>query len=76
MNDAPQATHLADYEAPNFSVERVELAFNLNEEDTIVRAALSLQRQASGPFVLDGEDQALESISIDDNALPSDAYTV
>ena len=76
MNDAPQATHLADYEAPNFSVERVELAFNLHEEDTIVRAALSLQRQASGPLVLDGEDLALESIFIDNNALPSDAYTV
>ena len=76
MNDAPQATHLADYEAPNFSVERVELAFNLHEEDTIVRAALSLRRQASGPLVLDGEDLALESILIDDNALPSDAYTV
>ena len=76
MNDAPQATHLADYEAPNFSVERVELAFNLHEEDTIVRAALSLQRQASGPLVLDGEALALESIFIDNNALPSDAYTV
>ena len=76
MNDAPQATHLADYEAPNFSVERVELAFDLHEEDTIVRAALSLRRQASGPLVLDGEDLALESILIDDNALPSDAYTV
>ena len=76
MNDAPQATNLADYEAPNFSVERVELAFDLHEEDTIVRAALSLRRQASGPLVLDGEDLALESIFIDDNALPSDAYTV
>ena len=39
MNDAPQAIYLADYEAPNFSVECVELAFDLHEEDTIVRAA-------------------------------------
>ena len=76
MNDAPQAIYLADYEAPNFSVECVELAFDLHEEDTIVRAALSLRRQASGPLILDGEDLALESISIDGNALPPDAYTV
>jgi len=76
VSDAPQAINLADYQAPHYSVDRVELAFDLGEESTTVRSELAVRRQAPGPLVLDGEDLELLAVSIDGEALPPSAYDV
>jgi aminopeptidase N len=62
----PQKIYLKDYQAPDFSVEKLELDFILNEESTYLHATSQFQRRTSSPdLFLDGEDLELVSISID-----------
>jgi aminopeptidase N len=55
---------LKDYSAPAFTVDTVELNFDLDPEATIVRARLSLTRQAPGPLVLDGRALELRQVAL------------
>lgn len=77
--DLPKTIRLADYEPPAFSVETVDLLFELNPERTVVSAKLILQRTAGAagaPLVLDGEDLDLLSISVDGAELAPAGYEV
>ena len=76
MNDALQAVNLSDYQVPDYSVDRVELAFDLREENTIVRSELAMRRNNPGPLVLNGEDLTLLSVSVDGNELAPASYKV
>ena len=76
MNDALQAVNLSDYQVPDYSVDRVELAFDLREENTIVRSELAMRRNNPGPLVLNGEDLTLLSVSVDGNELAPASYEV
>jgi len=66
---------LADYAAPAFRVETVELDFDLDPAATIVRARLQLHRHATGPLVLDGRQLELLSIKLNGEALGDNRYT-
>ena len=74
----PTATHLADYRPPDYRITAVTLEFDLDETETRVRSRLEIVRDgpAGTPLVLDGEDLALASISIDGTPLGTNAYTV
>ena len=74
----PTAIHLADYRPPDFRIPSVTLEFDLDETVTRVRSRLEIVRDgpAGTPLVLDGEDLALESVSVDGVPLGIDAYTV
>ena len=81
MSAAPEAVRLADYRAPDYSAERIDLTFDLGEETTRVGARISFRAAASDkagrrPLVLDGEDLELNAISIDGVALAEDAYRI
>ena len=76
MSDALQAVNLSDYQVPDFLVDRVELAFDLREENTIVRSELAMRRNNPGPLVLNGEDLTLLSVSVDGKELASETYEV
>ena len=71
MRDAsPQTVYLKDYTPPEYLIDRVALEFDLDEQRTVVRASLSLQRnpQSQNPSValcLMGEELQLISIAID-----------
>jgi aminopeptidase N len=67
---------LKDYSAPAFTVDTVELNFDLDPEATIVRARLSLTRQAPGPLVLDGRALELRQVALDGEVLGPNRYTV
>jgi len=77
---APQAVHRKDYRAPDFTVERVDLEFDLGEEWTVVRSRLVVQRQRLGqrgaPLVLDGEGLETLSIAVDGRVLAPAEYTI
>lgn len=63
---APQKIYLKDYQAPNFSVENLELFFNLNEDTSRVQSKIHLKKQSgSSDLFLDGESLKLISITVD-----------
>jgi len=75
--DLPQTIRLADYEPPAFSVESVDLTFDLEPHRTVVAAVLKLRRTGAasgGPLVLDGEDLDLLEVSVNGNKLTPPAY--
>lgn len=81
MSAAPQSINLADYRAPDYAIDRIDLSFALGEEETRVFAKLAVRSVAADgvtppPLLLDGEDLALKSIAIDGKPLDADAYQV
>jgi aminopeptidase N len=76
--DQALPVRLVDYRPPDWLVETVALDVRLHPTAARVRARLTLrpnpQAQAPAPLVLDGDGLALESLSLDDAPLPTDAY--
>lgn len=68
---------LKDYTAPDFSIEKIHLHIELNEQDTLVRSELVIKRNnAMDRLVLEGEEQTLVSIILNDKPLSSSDYEV
>ncbi|WP_455206151.1 aminopeptidase N [Kaarinaea lacus] len=78
--EAPITIRLEDYKPTDYEVESIQLDFDLHEETTRVRSALSLQRRqgvdAKAPLVLHGEKLTLISVAIDGETLVTDSYSV
>src|SRR6516165_8510732 len=71
---ARQPVRLADYQPPIFTVPQVALDVTLDPAASIVRARLSLRRQAPGKLRLDGRKLKLRSIAIDGESLGDNRY--
>jgi len=76
VNNTP-AIRLADYRAPDWFVDQVELDFDLGIDYTEVTARLHLRcgSNSGGPLILDGEDLELLSIQLDGHTLAASEYT-
>lgn len=78
MKDAqPAAIHLKDYKAPDFSITRTRLEFELFETYADVRATLTIQRQTldkEAALVLDGQELELLFVSVDDAEIQATNY--
>ena len=76
----PDATYLRDYHAPAFTIERVSLRFELEDEETRVEAQLQVVRAAATaatePLVLAGDGLRLASVHLDGRRLAAVAYEV
>ena len=74
--DTPQPVRLADYTAPAFAIDRVDLDFDLRPSPTRVKARLEVRRTgaADAPLVLDGVRLKLVSVAVDGQALEPSAY--
>ncbi len=72
----PSLIRLADYRPPAWTVDTVELDFDLGIEASELCARLLLRRDPAqdAPLRLDGENLQLLSISLDGEALPASAY--
>ncbi|MDQ6647767.1 MAG: aminopeptidase N [Pseudomonadota bacterium] len=72
----PAPIRLIDYRAPPWSVDTVELDFDLGIEASEVSARLLLRRDPDQdlPLQLDGEHLQLLSITLDGKQLPATAY--
>ena len=71
MRDAtPSAIYLKDYRKPDYLIETVDLEFELQRDQTIVRSRIQARRRdgvaESACFVLDGQQLELVSVSIND----------
>lgn len=73
---APVEIHLADYRAPDFSIDRVDLVFDLVPNQTKVRSTLQVRREGTHdrPLVLDGEGLTLLGVRVDGRALSADEF--
>ena len=79
MRDAnPGTIYLKDYQAPAYLINRTELHFELGEEETIVTSRLHLLRAVPDDVALELQGQELEllQVSVDNEVLPEEAYTV
>ncbi len=76
----PQAVFRKDYRPPAYTIETVELDFDLADEFTTVKAALDVRRTkdcpAGAPLELDGEDLDLRGVKVDGRALRADEYSL
>lgn len=70
--------YLKDYKAPAFTVESINLDFNLNEDFCRVIAKSQIKRTATGAaeLHLNGEELKLVSIKINGMALTADQYRI
>ena len=82
MRDAtPQTVYLKDYTPPEYLIDKVELAFDLDEQCTVVRSNLSLRRNPqcraeSGSLSLMGEGLELLGIALDGVDLDETAFSI
>ncbi|WP_138379630.1 aminopeptidase N [Luteithermobacter gelatinilyticus] len=74
----PQTKYLKDYRKPDFTIDTVDLIFDLRDEVTHVTSRLVVRRQgkAMAPLVLDGSHLTLVSIALDGENLTEDRYRV
>jgi aminopeptidase N len=70
------ATRLVDYAPPAYRMLTTELDLDLDPDATVVRARLTLQRNAPGPLRLDGEDLTLRAIRLDGADVAPDRYSL
>ncbi|HXG29531.1 MAG TPA: aminopeptidase N [Nevskiales bacterium] len=74
----PVPTRRLDYRPPAWQVERVELHFELDPQDTLVRSRLQLRRDPAAPtttpLVLDGRGLELLELRLDGEALAQERY--
>ena len=77
--DENKVIYRKDYSEPSFWIDRVELEFDLEPNDTLVTARIELRRNVkarSKSLRLDGEQLLLKSIDIDGKPLSDDQYRV
>lgn len=63
-----------DYQPYPFDVLSIHLTIDLYEEHALVTSQMVFKRQHPGPLVLNGDELALISIQLNDNALDKTAY--
>ncbi|MEW8043511.1 MAG: aminopeptidase N [gamma proteobacterium symbiont of Phacoides pectinatus] len=78
---APQTVYLKDYQPPQYLIERVELRFELGEEETFVESRLAIRRNplavgSDWRLRLHGERLDPICVGIDGRVLSCDAYRV
>ncbi len=64
--NAPKTKYLADYKIPDFTIDDVDLVFDLGSEKTRVTSILKIRRQgeADAPLVLDGSEMELVAVKL------------
>lgn len=72
------AKYRNDYQSPEFTIDSVDLTFELDPQQTRVTNTMVLERrgQHNNALVLDGEGLQLVQVKLDDDVLSDDAYSV
>ncbi len=79
LREAPKTIFLKDYRPPKYLIDRVDLIFELGEEETLVTSTLTMRRnplseESDSVLHLHGEGLELLSLAIDDQDLAHDGY--
>lgn len=78
-SNTDRTVYRKDYQPPSFWLDHVDLTFDLEPNETIVTAKLTLRRNANQPdgsLTLNGENMALRSVSVDGQPLSESEYKV
>lgn len=77
-NNKPKAVNRSDYKPYPYTLDSLNLKFDLNEHKTRVTSTMTItpREGAPSPLVLNGEELKLISVSIDEKVLPGDEYQV
>lgn len=72
----PKTTYLKDYQAPSFLIEKVDLEFYLDEEETLVKSLLTFTRNVSdqNDLQLVGDQLELVSVTLNGAKLTNEQY--
>ncbi|WP_305986416.1 aminopeptidase N [Roseibium sp. MMSF_3544] len=77
-SETAPAIRLEDYQPPAYRIDKVHLNIQLDPEETLVTATLSLLRQdgtkAATPLVLDGDELSLSAVKLNGEDLAKDQY--
>ena len=79
LRDTPKTTHLKDHRPPEFLIDRVDLRFELWEQETLVHARLELRRNpaaAEGNAFLRLHGEGLEPLSFALDGVPLEASRI
>lgn len=81
MKDAaPVTILLKDYEKPEYTIDTVDLEFDLDLEKTIVRNTMKISRaenvSAEAPLVLTGEDMVFLGVKVDGKEIQASEFEV
>ena len=73
-----KALYLADYLPPNFTIETVDLTFELSDDKTLVTSHLSIKRtgNAQANLLLNGQQLTLVKLALNNTPLGADNYRV
>jgi aminopeptidase N len=76
-----QPIRLADYQAPSFLIDAIDLVFELGEEKSSVKARLSMRRNSvakepNAPLKLAGRELELVSLALNSEALGPNRYQI
>jgi aminopeptidase N len=78
LRDTPTTIYLKDYQPPEYLIDRVDLTFELGEEETRVRSVLHIREnpaaEVSGVLRLHGEQLELITLSLDGKPLQATEY--
>ena len=75
MKDAtPQAVYLKDYQRSAYSIEQVEMKFELFEDYTLVTGNLAIRQRELAALVLHGEELELLSLQLNGQEIPRARY--
>ncbi len=76
--DPPKKTYLKDYRPPAFRIEKLNLQFELDDEETRVSSRFTVTRDINTkePLLLDGEELALKSIRLDGRELDKIEFSI
>jgi aminopeptidase N len=78
-DDTHERIYRKDYRPSDFLVDAIDLCFDLDPAETVVRAKIQLRRnpdlpRRNGPLVLHGDDLELRSVRLDGSALDSNRF--
>ncbi|MCJ8321086.1 MAG: aminopeptidase N [Colwellia sp.] len=70
--------YLADYQSPEFSIETVDLTFELSDRKTIVTSILNIKRvgKSTSPLILNGQQLTLIRLKLNNIEMTSEKYHV
>jgi aminopeptidase N len=76
--NAPRTKYLKDYKKPDFSVESIDLTFDIRAGVTSVTARTAFKRENKDArsLTLDGQELGLKSVAIDGESLSANRYGV
>ncbi len=70
---APQTKYRKDYQAPDYTIDTVDLDFHLGEDGTLVDSKMRVLRNGdhARPLILDGEELETLKVSVDGQEWPA-----